>query len=238
MGFRSMLIPLALLPLSGCSMLIMEAAPPKDEWTSGKRVNCSSGNGWAILDTLGSIAIVASSSAALSVAAPSVESDTIIPLGVVAGASALVYAVSAGMGFSTASTCKAYLETASAADSERLLKVAALPSGCTKDTDCKGDRICTNGVCAPPGGTPVDPPKLSGVITGQWKMDTTSARSVAFAELPRFVSGRIKCERKDGVSIEGVLTRVGSMTLFVKTAGGHMAVVGGDLVTCSARREG
>jgi hypothetical protein len=39
--------------------------------------------------------------------------------------------------------------------------------GCVKDTDCKGDRVCANGMCVDPsgggaGGSPTDPPDSSG----------------------------------------------------------------------------
>ena len=48
-----------------------------------------------------------------------------------------------------------------------MLLVTALGAGCEKDTDCKGDRICENGVCVAPKanpaaatGDPVGPPPM------------------------------------------------------------------------------
>jgi hypothetical protein len=43
-----------------------------------------------------------------------------------------------------------------------------LGSGCQKDTDCKGDRVCDNGRCGPPSTTNaarVAPPASSATIT-------------------------------------------------------------------------
>lgn len=39
-----------------------------------------------------------------------------------------------------------------------VLVVLAQAVGCTKDTDCKGERICEAGVCVTPGGPAVAPP--------------------------------------------------------------------------------
>ena len=36
---------------------------------------------------------------------------------------------------------------------------ASPPSGCQYDTQCKGDRVCINGTCIPPPGTPPVPTK-------------------------------------------------------------------------------
>ena len=142
----------ALLLCCSCSWIFVEKAPPNHQQLS--RFDCTESSAAPVVDT-----IAAALSGLVSVAEFAASDQTLrdanltrgqaVAAGAIYGGLAIVEIASASYGYGHTSQCRA-------AKQELMARGVPAPGfdraplGCTKDTDCKGDRICAAGMCVDP----------------------------------------------------------------------------------------
>ena len=152
-GIMPLVVALAAVcPVSaGCSFIFMKAAPPNHAQLP--YVECTSSRAAPVIDTI--VAVIYAGTAVgqlVSIASGGVQSRSAAVLGgslaiaTVTGASAL-------KGLSSAGECEA------AIDAWNGRGRTPVPAACSKDIDCKGERICEAGLCVAPR-----PPSTSAAL--------------------------------------------------------------------------
>ena len=174
---RTALLVAVLHAASGCSWAFMHKAP-EPVAAPNYPVECTSSRAAPVLDTICAGYFVANgiywasqkSCASASFGESCVESGTKTTGVLLSAGLAALCAAAAVSGYPNATKCEAVKAqnalciTGDEAACKRLnsswtppLKVPAAPAepaaaGCTKDTDCKGSRVCDRGVCVEPAG--------------------------------------------------------------------------------------
>jgi len=147
-------LSLALLPLSGCSWLLVEAPPPGHEHL--RYFDCSTSRAAPIVDTvLGGLYGLTAVEMAVdrSGSGSGVPAGETVTLVVVEAGLAAMFGVSAVYGYGTTAKCddaKASLTERTLASPARTPSAPRTPRGCGSDADCAGDRICEQGACVVP----------------------------------------------------------------------------------------
>jgi len=179
---RRAALTIASLLASGCSWIFMKK-PPESVAVPQVAIECTSSRVAPGFDVAGTVYFVANAIALLArrectgFNSDCVEKPAKIGGSIVSAALAITYAAAAHSGFESASRCEQVKDLnarclgGSEADC-RALNASWVPppagpdwppespygSGCSKDTDCKGDRICVAAVCVDPTEREKAPP--------------------------------------------------------------------------------
>lgn len=153
----------------GCSLAFM-SRPPSVVAAPNYPVECTTSYAAPVLDTVCASYFVLNA-AALAGGAGNYDSNARGGGILLSGGLAVLCAVSAGIGYSSASRCSEVKDENNLCMSGNIAACTRLrpdwrpppgaraapvaePSGCAKDTDCKGDRVCERGACVSPAPRP------------------------------------------------------------------------------------
>jgi hypothetical protein len=144
-AIRVALVLAGLSPSTGCSYLFMTPAP--DNHARLPYVECTSSRVAPVIDTLvGSIYIATAAGLVVSAVTRDGPHPDWGALGGSAGI-AIVSGASAVKGFGNANHCEAAVTAWEGRGR------VPLPPPCSRDIDCKGERICEEGLCVAPPST-------------------------------------------------------------------------------------